>query len=101
MSLMANSYTRGFRSFRAVRSSVVSSRYPLGGERVVRSVANLTRRDGIELMELAARVPLEITVETSSLYEANVALERLRAGRLTGAAVRVAGGGSAEVRGGR
>jgi propanol-preferring alcohol dehydrogenase len=59
----------------------------LWGERVVRSVANLTRQDGIELMELAARLPLDITVETFPLAEANVALERLRAGQLTGAAV--------------
>ena len=59
----------------------------LWGERVVRSVANLTRQDGIELMELAARLPLDITVETFPLAEANVALDRLRAGQLTGAAV--------------
>jgi propanol-preferring alcohol dehydrogenase len=57
------------------------------GERVVRSVANLTRKDGIEFMQLAARVPLEISVETMPLAEANQALDRLRNGKLSGAAV--------------
>jgi len=59
----------------------------LWGERVVRSVANLTRRDGLELMDVASRVPLEIAVEPFPLAEANDALARLREGRLTGAAV--------------
>jgi propanol-preferring alcohol dehydrogenase len=59
----------------------------LWGERVIRSVANLTRRDGVELMDIAARVPLEITVEPMPLSETNEALSRLREGRLTGAAV--------------
>jgi propanol-preferring alcohol dehydrogenase len=59
----------------------------LWGERVIRSVANLTRQDGIEFMQLAGQVPLEISVETFSLDQANVALNRLRAGELTGAAV--------------
>jgi propanol-preferring alcohol dehydrogenase len=57
------------------------------GERVIRSVANLTRQDGIEFMQLAGQVPLEISVETFALDQANVALDRLRAGELTGAAV--------------
>lgn len=61
----------------------------LWGERVIRSVANLTRQDGIEFMDLAAQVPLEISVETFALEQANVALERLRAGQLSGAAVLV------------
>ena len=61
----------------------------LWGERVVRSVANLTRRDGIEFLSLAARVPIRTTVECFELREANVALERLRQGRVTGAAVLV------------
>lgn len=59
----------------------------LWGERVIRSVANLTRQDGVEFMELAARNPLKITVEPMALARANEALARLRDGRLTGAAV--------------
>ena len=50
----------------------------LWGERVVRSVANLTRQDGIELMELASRVPLDIYIEPMPLSQANEALTRLR-----------------------
>lgn len=59
----------------------------LWGERVVRSVANLTRQDGVEFMQLAGEVPLDISVETFALDEANEALQRLRDGRLSGAAV--------------
>lgn len=59
----------------------------LWGERVVRSVANLTRQDGLDFMALAARVPIETTVETLPLSAANMALSRLRDGTLTGAAV--------------
>lgn len=61
----------------------------LWGERVVRSVANLTRTDGIALMEIAARVPLGIRAAPMPLAEANAALELLRRGQLTGAAVLV------------
>jgi propanol-preferring alcohol dehydrogenase len=61
----------------------------LWGERVVRSVANLTRADAAEFLALAPKVPVRCTVETFPLAEANAALERLRAGRLTGAAVLV------------
>jgi len=56
-------------------------------ERVVRSVANLTRQDGEEFLALAPKVPVETHVEEFRLEEANDALERLRAGRITGAAV--------------
>lgn len=56
-------------------------------ERSVISVANLTRRDGEELLALAPRVPIRTHVEELSLSQANEALERLRAGRLEGAAV--------------
>jgi propanol-preferring alcohol dehydrogenase len=56
-------------------------------ERVVRSVANLTRRDGEELLELAAKVPVKTEVEILPLEQANEALERLRRGELHGAAV--------------
>jgi len=59
------------------------------GERVVRSVANLTRADGVELLALAPRVPIRTHVTTFPLAEANAALDDLRAGRLTGAAVLV------------
>jgi alcohol dehydrogenase, propanol-preferring len=61
----------------------------LWGERTIRSVANLTRRDGIEFMKLAASIPIQTHVETFALEEANVALERLRSGALSGAAVLV------------
>jgi len=56
-------------------------------ERVVRSVANLTRRDGAEFMTIAAQTPIQISVESFPLEDANVALERLRAGQIHGAAV--------------
>jgi alcohol dehydrogenase, propanol-preferring len=56
-------------------------------ERVLRSVANLTRRDGEELLELAPRAEVETRVTTYPLAHANDALEDLRAGRFTGAAV--------------
>jgi propanol-preferring alcohol dehydrogenase len=59
----------------------------LWGERVVRSVANLTRRDGEEFLALAPRVPVRTTIEPYPLERANEALERLRAGRVRGAAV--------------
>jgi propanol-preferring alcohol dehydrogenase len=59
----------------------------LWGERVVRSVANLTRRDGEEFLAIAPQIPVRTTVETFPLREANAALSRLREGRLTGAAV--------------
>jgi len=63
----------------------------LWGERVVRSVANLTRRDGEELLALAPCVPVRTEVETFPLEAANEALTRLRSGRLSGAAVLVPG----------
>ena len=56
-------------------------------ERVLRSVANLTRRDGEEFLALAPRVPVRTDVETFSLAAANEALARLRAGEIRGAAV--------------
>jgi len=59
----------------------------LWGERVLRSVANLTRSDGHEFLELAARIPIVTEIETFSLTDANVALGHLRAGQLSGAAV--------------
>jgi propanol-preferring alcohol dehydrogenase len=59
----------------------------LWGERVVRSVANLTRRDGEEFLALAPRVPVRTQVEVLPLAEANEALGRLRRGEVRGAAV--------------
>ena len=61
----------------------------LWGERSIRSVANLTRRDGDEFLELAPRVPVDTTIESFPLAAANEALARLRAGELQGAAVLV------------
>jgi propanol-preferring alcohol dehydrogenase len=61
----------------------------LWGERVVRSVANLTRADGEEFLALAPTVPVRTEVETFPLEQANEALDRLRAGSLRGAAVLV------------
>lgn len=59
----------------------------LWGERSIRSVANLTRRDGMEFLRIATQVPVRTHVETFALSDANVALRRLRAGELKGAAV--------------
>ena len=59
----------------------------LWGERVIRSVANLTRRDGDEFLELAPRVPVHTDVEPMPLDQANQALQRLRAGDVHGAVV--------------
>ena len=59
----------------------------LWGERVVRSVANLTREDGLELFRVAPRVPVETSIRTFPLAQANEALEALRRGELQGAAV--------------
>jgi propanol-preferring alcohol dehydrogenase len=61
----------------------------LWGERCVRSVANLTRRDGEEFLALAPRVPVRTEVQTFSLRDANEALNCLRTGRIRGAAVLV------------
>jgi len=61
----------------------------LWGERVVRSVANLTRRDGEEFLPLAAAVPLRPTVTTCPLEQANEVLAALRAGTIEGSAVLV------------
>jgi len=59
----------------------------LWGERIVRSVANLTRRDGDEFLTLAPKVPVRTEVHPYAIDKANDALDDLRAGRLTGAAV--------------
>jgi alcohol dehydrogenase, propanol-preferring len=59
----------------------------LWGERVLRSVANLTREDGEQFLALAPRVPVRTEVETHALERAGEALESVRAGALRGAAV--------------
>jgi propanol-preferring alcohol dehydrogenase len=61
-------------------------------ERVLRSVANLTRDDAREFLALAPKVPVKTTVVPMKLSQANEALERLRQGELTGAAVLLPGG---------
>ena len=61
----------------------------LWGERSIRSVANLTRRDGVEFLALAERIPVQTQVERFALADANEALGRLRKGALRGAAVLV------------
>jgi alcohol dehydrogenase, propanol-preferring len=61
----------------------------LWGERVVCSVANLTRRDGEEFLALAPEVPVRTQVQPFALEEANEALKALREGKIRGAAVLV------------
>jgi propanol-preferring alcohol dehydrogenase len=59
----------------------------LWGERSVRSVANLTRDDGREFLELVSQAPIRTDVEVFDLEDANEALDRLRAGRIRHSAV--------------
>jgi len=61
----------------------------LWGERIVRSVANLTRRDGDEFLRLAPEVPVRTEVNPFPLTRANEAVDAVRRGRLNGAAVLV------------
>ncbi len=61
----------------------------LWGERSIISVANLTRADGVEFLELAPRIPLRTEIEVFGLEHANQALAALRAGRIRGAGVLV------------
>ncbi len=63
----------------------------LWGERVVRSVANLTRQDGREFLEIASRIRLRTEVTRMPLVRANEALSDLRSGKLSGAAVLIPG----------
>jgi propanol-preferring alcohol dehydrogenase len=58
-------------------------------ERVITSVANLTRRDGEEFFDIAPRVPVQTRTQTFPLEQANTALDRFRAGQLNGTAVLV------------
>jgi len=64
-------------------------------ERSICSVANLTRRDGEQFMALAPKIPVRTEIETFPLEEANEALNRLRAGKIHGAAVLVTKSNSA------
>jgi propanol-preferring alcohol dehydrogenase len=59
----------------------------LWGERSISSVANLTRRDGEEFLEIAPRIPVQTKTETFPLEEANTALAKFRDGKLEGTAV--------------
>lgn len=59
------------------------------GERSIKSVANLTRKDGEEFLELAERIPVKTETEQFSLLSANEALDKLRCGDIRGAAVLV------------
>src|SRR5438094_7066040 len=61
----------------------------LWNERVISSVANLTRRDGEEFLKIAARIPVKTKVKTFPLEQANTALEKFRAGKLDATAVLV------------
>ena len=61
----------------------------LWGERGIRSVANLTRQDGLEFLDLAPRIPLRSEVRRFALAQANEALAQLRRGEFQGAAVLV------------
>jgi propanol-preferring alcohol dehydrogenase len=71
-------------------SDIPSFRYELlWRERVLRSVANLTRRDGEEFLRVAAEIPVRATVETMLLERAGEALDRLRAGSVEGSLVLV------------
>jgi propanol-preferring alcohol dehydrogenase len=71
-------------------SPIPSLDYPLlYGERCLTSVANATRQDAQELLQLAQTIPIRTTVETLPLAEANEALLRVKHSRLQGAAVLV------------
>lgn len=59
----------------------------LWGERMIRSVANLTRKDGEEFLALAPQIPIQTEVTTFALTEANEALTALRNGQIQGSAV--------------
>jgi len=59
----------------------------LWGERVLRSVANLTRQDALDFLALAPTIPVQTTIVEFPLEQANEALQALRSGNLTGAAV--------------
>jgi alcohol dehydrogenase, propanol-preferring len=92
-SLMTTALRASAKGARIISAGIHMSDIPsfpyaeLWGERVLGSVANLTRRDGEEFMALAPRVPVRTEVEVYGLDEANEALDSIRDGSLTGAAV--------------
>ena len=61
--------------------------HDLWNERVITSVANLTRHDGEEFLALAPRVPIKTKIEEFPLEKANEALEKFRAGKTMGTPV--------------
>ena len=61
------------------------------GERTLRSVANATYKDGEEFLKLAAEIPVQATVNTYSLEDANQALQDLKHSRINGEAILVVG----------
>jgi propanol-preferring alcohol dehydrogenase len=67
----------------------------LWGERTICSVANLTRRDAEDFLEIAPRIPVQSQTETFPLEQANTALDKLRSGKINGAAVLVMNAGAA------
>jgi alcohol dehydrogenase, propanol-preferring len=91
--LMTTALRASAKGARVISAGIHMSEIPafpyeiLWEERTLGSVANLTRRDGEEFLELAPRVPVRTEVEVYPLEEANAALEDLRAGRFRGAAV--------------
>lgn len=91
--LMVTALRAGAKGARIISAGIHMSDIPsfpyelLWRERVVRSVANLTRRDGEEFLALAPQVPVRTTVTEYPLALANEALDDLRAGRVNGSAV--------------
>ena len=95
--LMVAALRAGARGARVISAGIHMSEIPafpyelLWGERTLGSVANLTRRDGEEFLELAPRVPVQTEVTVYPLEEAERALDDIRSGRLEGAAVLAVG----------
>ena len=92
-SLMTTALRASAKGARIISAGIHMSDIPsfpyeqLWGERVLGSVANLTRQDGEEFLELAPRIPIHTEVEVRPLEEANTALTSIRDGSLKGAAV--------------
>jgi alcohol dehydrogenase, propanol-preferring len=101
-SLMTTALRASAKGARIISAGIHMSDIPsfpyaeLWGERVLGSVANLTRRDGEEFMALAPQVPVRTEVEVYSLEEAGKALDSIRDGSLKGAAVLRVGGSQAD-----
>ena len=91
--LMVEALRQSAKGARVISAGIHMSDIPsfhysqLWGERSLGSVANLTRRDGEELLRIAPEIPVRARVEAYPLDEANSALDDLRAGRLAGSAV--------------